>query len=163
MKKNLSLILPLCLITALVVGCANNNAAQSDISNPEMQNNPVEDVKKVDVDLTELSSTMVFAEVNNIMTNPDDYMGKKIKMNGVYASEYWDETGIDYHYVVIQDATGCCPQGIEFVWNGEHNYPDDYPEKQTEIEVIGIFGSYDELGRTYYFLTVDDISVLTEE
>ena len=159
MRKYLSLILLLCLIIVSTASCASNDAAKPDNSNPKMQNNPVGEIKNVDVDLTKLSSTMVFAEVYSIMTNPYDYIGKSIKMSGVYTSEYWNDTGVNYHYVVIQDATGCCPQGIEFVWNGEHSYPDDYPEKQTEIEVMGIFGSYDELGRTYYYLTVDDISV----
>ena len=114
----------------------------------------------VDVDLTALSSTMIYAEVYNIMTNPDDYMGKTIKMTGPYNASYYDETGLYYHYVVVEDAASCCQQGLEFVWNGEHTYPDDYPESNSKIEVVGVFCSYDEFGTTYYCLSVDDISVL---
>ena len=35
-----------------------------------------------DVDLTTLSSTMVYSEVYNMMCEPDRYLGKRIKMNG---------------------------------------------------------------------------------
>lgn len=34
-----------------------------------------------DVDLTTLSSTMVYSEVYNMMCEPDRYLGKRIKMN----------------------------------------------------------------------------------
>ena len=38
----------------------------------------------VDVDLTTLSSTMVYAEVFNMMMSPDDYIGKTIRMTGIF-------------------------------------------------------------------------------
>ena len=113
-----------------------------------------------DVDLTVMSSTMVYAEVYNIMANPGEYMGKTIKMSGLYYASYYDETDLYYHYVIVEDATACCAQGLEFIWDGEHAYPDDYPDEQANIEVAGVFGSYDELGRTYYFITVGEINVL---
>ena len=142
MKKFLFLIMFFYLL--LAAGCADNAGAK----------------RGADVDLTEMSSTMVYAEVYNIMTNPDEYMGKTIKMSGLYYASYYDLTDLYYHYVVVEDATACCAQGLEFVWDGEHAYPDDYPEEQTNIEVAGVFGSYDELGRTYYFITVGEINVI---
>jgi len=142
MKKFLFLIM--IFYPLLAAGCADNAGAK----------------RGADVDLTEMSSTMVYAEVYNIMTNPDEYMGKTIKMSGLYYASYYDLTDLYYHYVVVEDATACCAQGLEFVWDGEHAYPDDYPEEQTNIEVAGVFGSYDELGRTYYFITVGEINVI---
>ena len=113
----------------------------------------------VDFDLTALSSTMVYAEVYNIMTEPDDYIGKTIKMKGPYYTTFYEETNLYYHYVIVEDATACCAQGLEFIWNGEHICPDDYPEEESKIEVAGVFGSYDELGSTYYYLAVDNIFI----
>ena len=112
------------------------------------------------IDLTVLSSTMIYAEVYNIMAHPNEYMGKTIKMSGPYYASYYEVTDLYYHYVVIEDATACCQQGLEFKWNGEHKFPDDYPDESTKIEVTGVFSSYDELGRTYYYIAVDDISIL---
>jgi hypothetical protein len=87
-------------------------------------------------------------------------MGKRIKIQGLYYPSYFDQTELYYHYVVVRDESLCCQTGLEFAWKGEHTYPADYPAENTEIELVGVFGSYEELGKTYYFLTVDDISVL---
>ena len=109
----------------------------------------------VDVDLTVLSSTMVYSEVYNMMCTPDDYIGKTVKMEGQFALyQSVDENGTlipdqIYFACVIADATACCSQGLEFVLAGEHSYPDDYPELGTEITVIGTFQTYEENGYMY--------------
>lgn len=115
--------------------------------------------ENVDVDLTLMSSTMVYSEVYNMMMNPDDYMGKTIKIIGPYYSFYLNETGKYYHAVIISDATACCSNGLEFVWDDNtHVYPDEYPENNTIIELVGTFGSYEELGQTYYYLATNSLS-----
>ena len=43
---------------------------------------PTQSTDGVDVDLTRLSSTMVYSEVYNMMNAPGDYIGKTIKMTG---------------------------------------------------------------------------------
>ena len=100
--------------------------------------------EKIDVDLTQLSATMVYSEVYNMLTEPDGYKGKTVKMNGAF-SVYEDETtGNVYLACIIADATACCSQGIEFQLAGKHKYPDDYPELGSEITVTGTFGTYNE-------------------
>ncbi len=110
----------------------------------------------MDVDLTALSSTMVFAEVLHMMQEPSDYMGKIIRVRGPYATNFYPPTGLNYHYVVVEDAAACCAQGLEFIWSGEHA-AEDYPKKQARIEVVGKFDCYEEEGQTYFYLAVDDI------
>ena len=172
MKKYLFIISILFLMSLLLAGCAKNGAFGGENNSPappeqSANNSPKNEEQKnevsiggVDVDLTALSSTMVYAEVYNMMTSPDDYMGKTIKMSGPYYASFYDETGSYYHYVIVEDASACCQSGLEFIWKGEHNYPNDYPADQTKIEVVGVFESYEELGQTYYYLSVDDIGVL---
>ena len=141
MKKTLVLLLVLFSVAIIFAGCAGNDTKTAD---------------EIDVDLTVLSSTMVYAEVNNIMTNPDDYMGKTIKVQGYYNASYYDVTDNYYHYVIIQDAVDCCAQGIEFILTGgDFKYPDDFPEILDFIEITGVFDNYDELDKTYYYLNVD--------
>ena len=156
MKKYLSAFLALCLFGLLAAGCSGKDAAHADAgtrgSSPSSGD--------FDVDLTALSSTMVYAEVYNMLTKPDNYIGKTVRMSGPYYASYFDETGLYYHYVVIEDASECCQQGLEFIWDGDHTYPEDYPKEKTKIEVSGVFGKYDELGKTYYYLAVDDLSVM---
>jgi len=151
MKKNLFILLSLSLL--LYTGCSNKDKSQNS-DNASLK------IKNVDVDLTILSSTMVYAEVFNIMSKPDSYLGKTIKLNGLFYSSYYDENDTTYYYVVITDATSCCPQGLEFIWNGERKYPEDYPDERSKIEVTGVFGSYNEFGETYYHLLVEDLRML---
>ena len=99
----------------------------------------------VDIDLTVMSSTMVYSEVLNMMTNPDEYIGKVIKMEGIYATYHDDASGNDYYACIIQDATACCAQGIEFVL-ADGNYPES--NDQT-LSVVGTFDTYDESGTKY--------------
>lgn len=49
---------------------------------------PTQSTDGVDVDLTRLSSTMVYSEVYNMMNAPGDYIGKTIKMKGQFAIGY---------------------------------------------------------------------------
>lgn len=97
-----------------------------------------------DLDLTKLSATMVFSEVYNIMVNPDSCMGKTIRMKGLVAI-YHDETkDTDYYSCIVQDATACCAQGIEFKLADNYRFPDDYPPEGSEITVRGRFDVYKE-------------------
>ena len=74
-----------------------------------------------DLDLTKLSATMVFSEVYN------------------------DETkDTDYYSCIVQDATACCAQGIEFKLADNYRFPDDYPPEGSEITVRGRFDVYKE-------------------
>ena len=102
-----------------------------------------------DVDLTVLDSNMVFAQVSDMYNNPDSYVGKTVKASGTFGYYQNPDTQTEYFAVLIQDATACCAQGIEFLLKGNPKYPADYPEPQTEITVTGVFNYYEELGNTY--------------
>ncbi|MBR3629153.1 MAG: hypothetical protein IKN55_01595 [Oscillospiraceae bacterium] len=102
-----------------------------------------------DVDLTVLESTMVYAQVFDMVSNPDAYTGRNIRARGPFAYYKDESTGKEYFAVLISDATACCAQGVEFVLDGDPVYPDDYPEAGTEITVSGVFHSYEENGTTY--------------
>ena len=101
----------------------------------------------VDLDLTILSSTMVYSEVYNMLACPDDYMGKTIRMTGV-SNVYTDEsTNKTYYSCIITDATACCTSGLEY------ELPEgEYPENGVEITVTGTFDVYDENGMHYAIL-----------
>jgi len=106
----------------------------------------------IDVDLTALSSTMVYAEVYNMMTEPSSYLGKSVKMQGPFATYHDEKSDKWYFACIIKDATACCSQGIEFVLAGDKKYPDDYPAEGEEICVTGVFDTYQEGENTYYTL-----------
>ena len=112
----------------------------------------------VDVDLTVLSSTMVYSEVYNMLYNdPAHYLGKTVKARGGFSIYQLVTDGVLQpdpvaYACIIADATACCAEGMEFVLEGDYTYPDDYPELGAEITVIGEFQSYEENGMTWYHL-----------
>lgn len=112
----------------------------------------------VDVDLTVLSSTMVYSEVYNMLYNdPAHYLGKTVKAKGTFSIYQLVTDGVLQpdpvaYACIIADATACCAEGMEFVPEGDLTYPEDYPELGAEITVIGEFQSYEENGMTWYHL-----------
>lgn len=97
----------------------------------------------VDIDLTEMSSTMIYSEVYNMMISPDEYDGKTVRIFGMYTCYEASEDKV-YYACIVQDATQCCAQGLEFVLNDSYVWPDDYPENGDEVTVTGVFEVYEE-------------------
>ena len=120
-------------LTALLSGCSGGQK-----------------VSDVDVDLTKMSSTMVYSEVFAMLYSPEEYMGKTVKMEGVAASYHDSLTDTDYYNCIVEDATACCSQGLEFVLADKEA---KYPEDGKEIVVAGTYDSYTENGYTFCCIT----------
>lgn len=141
MKKKYLLLLLALLLTLSACGKEPETAAPGNTAG------------KIDVDLTALSSTMVYSEVYNMLNTPKNYIGKTVKMTGGYSSFLDESTGAVYRVCMIADAA-CCAQGMEFVLKeGEQ-----YPEMESDITVVGTFQVYDENGKTYCHLV--DASII---
>jgi len=148
MKNYLNLVLMGVLMICLAVsavGCNQNSGAATD---------------GIDVDLTKLSSTMLTAEIDNIFKNSADYIGKTIKLSGPYRTIFFSASNQTQHFILIKDGDACCEEFMEFKLNGDRKFPDDYPEDNTLVEVVGEFNSYDERGSTYYYLKADDLKII---
>lgn len=90
----------------------------------------------VDLDLTTLSSTMVYGEVFNMMATPDDYIGKTIRLKGIFVVYQDPETERVYCAMIVQDAAACCARGFEVVMPNHLRYPDDYPPNRSEVTAV---------------------------
>ena len=124
----------------------SDESSDEDFSEKELK---MPDTEGIDVDLTALSATAVYGEVYNMMYYPEKYVGKIIRMQGIY-SDYFDQSsGKQYYACIIMDATACCAQGIEFILTDEYNYPDDYPNDGDTIVVEGVFDTYEEESGMY--------------
>lgn len=157
MKKLLILSLTLALLLSSCGKSAgesrentnNLNTVEEDPEIPEPLPEESASEEGIDVDLTDMSATMVYSEVFNMMMEPEKYMGKTIKMNGMYTVYFDEEAEKRYHACIISDATACCSQGIEFELTDDYSYPDDYPEEAADICVVGVFDTYKEGESTY--------------
>lgn len=118
---------------------------------------------KIDVDLNNLNANVVYSQVYLMMTEPDKFIGKRIRMSGqfnVYAAQEGNPSGVtEYYAIIIADAQACCQQGIEFVWPG-HTYPEGFPEVKSNASVTGIFEVYEENGKKYCRLVADSVEPL---
>ena len=152
MKK--ALICFLILVFAFSVdGCGEKKAKTETKGDVSSDNSDTSSTAEDIVDLTKLSSTMVYSEVYNMVNNPESYYGRTVIMRGTFGVYTDENTGKNYFACLIADATACCSQGIEFVLDGEYNYPEDYPALKEEITVKGIFGTYTEGENRYCQLT----------
>ena len=88
---------------------------------------------KIDFDLTKMSATMIYAEVFNMLIEPEKYENKRLKMKGLFTI-YNEGTNEEVFSVIVPDATACCQQGIEFFYDFQNK-----PENGSEITVTGIF------------------------
>ena len=82
---------------------------------------------------------MVYAQVNQMVMSPKKYIGKHIKMKGIFSSYYDEELERRFYGCVIQDALACCSQGLAFELAKPRKYPDEYPSECDAIVVEGDF------------------------
>ena len=122
----------------------------------EAMDAPASESSAMEIDLTSMSSTMVYSYVFNMISAPDDFIGQRFKIRGTYDEQYWDQTNLTYHYIVIADATACCAQGLEFVLTDPNAA---YPQLGEEFEISGIFGTYAEDGLNYIRIDADIITI----
>lgn len=149
MKRAWLVLLP--LIYALVLTACGGQ--------PDDTKTSAAPIQTVDLDLSKLSGTVVYSQVYDMMSAPDSYIGKRVRIKGGFNYYQDSETNKEYFAVIIADATACCAQGMEFVWEGNHSFPRDYPELDTEITVTGTFGTYEENGFEYIQLTDAELEV----
>lgn len=128
-----------------------NSSASNDSSSFSQENkkSSASDSEEYDVDLTVLDASMMYAQVSDMLNNPDNYNGKTVRARGNFSYFQNPETQIEYFTVFISDITACCAQGIEFRLDGDYSYPKDYPEPGTEITITGVCDVYTEGTATY--------------
>ena len=161
------------ILTFLLISCSKNKNPSKSPLLLDMPNLPTQDelkdsiknlsseTGKIDLDLTKMSATMIYSEVFNMLIEPEYYLNKTIKISGLFNVFTNENTGENYFAILIPDATACCQQGIEFVWQGNHIFPEDYPQINEEITIIGQYKvDYTSDGLQYCYLAVSTLSAL---
>lgn len=95
--------------------------------------------KKYDIDISRMSGTMVYGQVYQMVMYPSKYLGKHIKMKGIFSSYYDEQLERRFYGCVIQDALACCSQGLAFELAKPRKYPEQYPAEGDAIIVEGDF------------------------
>lgn len=86
----------------------------------------------VDYDLTTMNANMVYAQVFNLMLEPEKFENATFKIRGNFIKASGPQ-GQPAYAVIIKDALACCQQGLEFIWD----FAGAEPRPDQEILVIG--------------------------
>jgi len=105
----------------------------------------------------EIKEKMFISQVNDVYANPEDYLGKTIKLEGLFKKEQ----GYDKSYCfVLRYGPGCCGYdgnaSFEVAWDKEKEKP--YPGEDDWVEATGVLKTYKEDGDNE-FLYLDLISL----
>ena len=118
---------------------------------------------KSDAELTDtvdIKEKMFIAQINDIYLNTEDYLGKTIRLEGLFK----EEEGYDKTYCfVIRYGPGCCGfdgnAGFEVAWDDEDENP--YPADDSWLEATGVLKNYEEDGYSnYLYLDLASLNVL---
>jgi putative membrane protein len=116
--------------------------------------------KNEKTDVIEIGEKMFIAQVNDIYLNADDYLGKKIKLEGVFKKS----TGEESYYFVLRYGPGCCGNdglvGFEVAWAKEKAKP--YPADDSWVEAEGVLKSYEEQGYQLSYIDLISLNVLAK-
>lgn len=79
--------------------------------------------KKIDINLARMSGTMVYAQVYKMVTEPAKFIGKRVKMKGVFSSYYDQETQKRFYGCVIEGGKITIIGDFEMAEEGDDAYP----------------------------------------
>jgi len=136
----------------LLAGCGDNNGGYADA--------PARSADAIDLDLVAMSGTMMYAAIGNLFMRAPNHLGDIIRVQGIYQPFFWHATGLYYHYLTIDSALGCCPQGIEFRLPTEALFPYDFPPIGALVEITGVFSSYEEMENTFFYVAAEGFIVV---
>jgi hypothetical protein len=121
--------------------------------------------------LIEIKEKMFIAQTNDVYLNPKDYMGKTIKLEGLFKSLLYEGQEAPYCFV-LRYGPGCCGNdgnaGFEVAWDGSYA-PDgeepsepEYPQEDDWVEAIGVLDTYEEDGYPYIYISLSSLKVLED-
>ena len=146
----------------VITGCANkktNALPAAKITQEE----PFVIPDGVDVVIRE---KLFIGQVNDIYRNRKEYLGKTIRLEGLFRS---GEVGERTYCFVIRKGPGCCGDdgqvGFEVYWDqpgtaSTGGQKKAYPKIDDWVEAQGELRRYEEDGRSYLYLALQDLQVL---
>jgi uncharacterized membrane protein YcgQ (UPF0703/DUF1980 family) len=109
----------------------------------------------------EIGEKMFIAQINDVYLNPEDYLGRTIKLEGLFKSEQYGEQSYCF---VIRYGPGCCGNdgnaGFEIAWGDPSAAGGAYPDIDEWVEATGILRTYEEDGYPYLYLALSSLNVL---
>jgi uncharacterized membrane protein YcgQ (UPF0703/DUF1980 family) len=132
------------------------------------ENEPIPAKAGAENTVIEIKEKMFLAQTNDVYLNPEDYIGKTIKLEGLFQSAQYGENAPPYCFV-LRYGPGCCGSdgnaGFEVAWNEQGGAAPaaatkTYPHEDDWVEAVGVLTSYEEDGYPYLYLALSSLNVL---
>ncbi|MDR2312966.1 MAG: metal ABC transporter permease [Spirochaetaceae bacterium] len=131
---------------------------------------PKEGPSGVQSGIIEIKEKMFIAQTNDVYLNPEDYLGKTIKLEGLFKIVSYEDMSRIFCFV-LRNGPGCCGNdgsvGFEVSWPeasgvnsaapllAEH----EYPRQDQWVQAVGTLAYYEEEGYPYLYLALDSLVV----
>ncbi|GHV95432.1 hypothetical protein AGMMS50293_17520 [Spirochaetia bacterium] len=146
------------IVIFVLLGCGNTKTV-SPIPVKSSEENTV----------IEIREKMFIAQTNDVYLNPEDYIGKTIKLEGLFKAEQYAENTPLYCFV-LRYGPGCCGSdgnaGFEVAWNEQRSTAPTaaktYPNIDDWVEAVGVLKTYEEDGYPYLYLALTDLTILDQ-
>lgn len=155
-----------------IAGCGNSGIIAAKKNNAGSQpvigiktDEPRPSLAKSDSDNTivEIGEKMFIAQTNDVYLNAEDYLGKTIKLEGLFKKEQYDGTDAAYCFV-LRYGPGCCGNdgnaGFEVAWDDSYTLKPSYPNTDDWVEATGELKYYEEDGYPYLYIALSSLNVL---
>jgi uncharacterized membrane protein YcgQ (UPF0703/DUF1980 family) len=153
----LSVVLALFMLAG-IPACKHKNARADDVQPEKLVKTEV-----ANKPLLEIKEKLFIAQTNDIYLNPDEYMGRRIKLQGMFKTDYYTGS-VEPYCFVLRYGPGCCSYdgtaGFEIKWPDNNGTP--YPAEDDWVEAVGVLDSYEEDGYPYIYLALTSLTVMDE-
>jgi uncharacterized membrane protein YcgQ (UPF0703/DUF1980 family) len=114
-------------------------------------------------DVFEVREKMFIAQTNDVYLNPDEYLGRVIRLEGLFGIVAEEEPPC---YYVYRYGPGCCAfdsnAGFEVAWADSGASREKYPNEDDWVEATGVLEQYEYDGESYLRLALKSLMVKAE-
>jgi Predicted membrane protein len=149
MKKLFAVLLLISLMLLSACGGGDDYLlAESSIDFTSMANDPI----------VELKEEYFLAQLEDIYMNKERYLGKTIKIAGLFRNYYWEDLDSEF-FTVYRNSPGCCGNDgqalLEVIW--PDGIDTSYPEDGVWVEAVGVLEEYQEDQSFYLRLQLESL------
>jgi zinc transport system permease protein len=154
-----------------VLNTPKNAAGTRSVELPgAVQDMTQNEVSPIKGDVIEIKEKMFIAQTNDVYLNPEDYLGKTIKLEGMFKTDSYADLSRNFCFV-LRTGPGCCGNdgsvGFEVAWpeaaGTNSSAPlvsgHKYPKQDQWVEAVGKLAAYEEEGYPYLYLALVSLEV----
>jgi zinc transport system permease protein len=164
------------VFTAMLIGCAKGPVLNTPLNAAGTRSVILDSIAPEDItaansgETIEIREKMFIAQTNDIYLNPDEYLGKTIKLEGLFKTDNYEDMSRIFCFV-LRNGPGCCGNdgsvGFEVSWPeaaGVNSMTPliaghSYPKPDDWVAAEGTLSVYEEEGYPYLYLALSSLEV----